>query len=72
MADKKCRHCAMFIPKEAKICPHCRKRQGMSLPLKIILIIFGIALLPYIFEAYEEQQNALNAYKSKGNNSSNS
>lgn len=70
MADKKCRYCAMFIPKEAKICPHCRKRQGMSLLLKIILIIFGIALLPYIYESYENQQKALNAYKSTGNNSS--
>ena len=28
MAEKKCKHCAMMIPKEAKICPHCRKKTG--------------------------------------------
>jgi hypothetical protein len=29
--EKKCKFCAMMIPKEASICPHCRKRQGTSL-----------------------------------------
>jgi len=53
MAEKKCKYCAMMIPKEAKICPHCRKRQGWTLPAKIglgiiiIIVIFGI--IPELF-----------------------
>ena len=39
MADKKCKHCAMMIPEEAKICPHCRKQQGWSVLHKIGLVI---------------------------------
>lgn len=41
--EKKCRYCAMMIPKEAKICPHCRKTLGWTWPAKIVLalIVFG-------------------------------
>lgn len=45
MIEKKCKHCAMMIPKEAKICPHCRKRQGMGLFAKIIIGVFGFFVL---------------------------
>jgi len=45
MVEKKCKHCAMMIPKEAKICPHCRKRQGMGLFAKIIIGVFGFLVL---------------------------
>lgn len=38
--EKQCRYCAMMIPKAAKICPHCRKTLGWTLPAKI-----GVALL---------------------------
>lgn len=42
--ERKCKYCAMMIPKEAKICPHCRKRQGWTLPAKIFgwLILLGV------------------------------
>jgi hypothetical protein len=40
--EKKCRHCAMMIPFEARICPHCRKSQPST--AKAIIII-GIILL---------------------------
>lgn len=48
MAEKKCKYCAMMIPKEAKICPHCRKTQGWTLPAKLvagffILMVIGMA-----------------------------
>ena len=35
----------MMIPKEAKICPHCRKKQGMS----IIAAIFFVVVLFFAF-----------------------
>lgn len=37
MVEKKCKYCAMMIPKEATICPHCRRRQGMSGGFKFFL-----------------------------------
>ena len=33
---KACRHCAEQIQDQARICPHCRRRQGAS----IVLIVF--------------------------------
>lgn len=30
MSDKKCKYCAMMISSDAKICPHCRKKQSSS------------------------------------------
>lgn len=38
--EKKCRHCAMMIPEDAKICPYCRKSQGTSTGVKILAGIF--------------------------------
>jgi hypothetical protein len=38
----------MMIPKQAKICPHCRKRQGWSLIAKIFLGIFIFMLFGLI------------------------
>jgi hypothetical protein len=38
--EKKCKYCAMMIPKEASICPHCRKKQGTSTGVKILAVIF--------------------------------
>jgi hypothetical protein len=42
--EKKCRYCAMMIPKDAKICPHCRRKLGWTMPAKIFLglIILGV------------------------------
>jgi hypothetical protein len=53
MTEKKCKYCAMIIPKEAKICPHCRKRQGWTLPAKlglgIIIFIVIIGIIAQLF-----------------------
>ena len=44
MATKKCKSCAMEIPSEAKICPHCRTKQGITAwHLFLILIVVVIA-----------------------------
>lgn len=45
MDEKKCPKCAMLIPKEAKVCPHCRKKFGMTWPLKIFLIIVALIII---------------------------
>ena len=38
-ATKKCKHCQTEIPKKAKICPNCKKKQGS------VLKTFGIVIL---------------------------
>jgi len=43
--EKKCRHCAMMIPKEAKVCPHCRKTQGTSTFVWVLAIFFGLIFI---------------------------
>jgi hypothetical protein len=51
--EKRCRHCAMMIPKEAKICPLCRKRQGVSSPLALFLILIaGLCIIGLIIGQY--------------------
>lgn len=47
--EKKCPYCAMMIPREAKVCPHCRKNQPSA--FKAVLVIIAIALFvgPCIF-----------------------
>ena len=49
----------MMIPAEAKICPHCRKKQGSSLFLKVILLLFGLYLISKLsvpsYDSYRER-----------------
>ncbi|MBU1569436.1 MAG: RING-HC finger protein [Proteobacteria bacterium] len=47
--EKKCKYCAMMIPKEAKVCPHCRKKQGTS----GIVWLVAIILLLILFERWK-------------------
>jgi len=42
---KVCKHCKTEIPFGAKICPQCRKKQGMGLGLKIVISIIVIFVL---------------------------
>ena len=42
-ATKKCKHCQSDIPKKAKVCPNCRKKQGGI--LKWIIIVFTILII---------------------------
>lgn len=46
--EKKCKYCSMMIPKSAKVCPHCRKKQGVSILEVICLLIFGLFVIGYI------------------------
>jgi hypothetical protein len=46
--EKTCRHCAMQIPKDAKICPFCRKRQGIP---RFVFVLVGILALVLVYNA---------------------
>jgi len=48
LEEKKCKYCAMMIPKEAKICPHCRKKQGTSFIVGFLAVIVTIFLFGLI------------------------
>ena len=41
---KVCKHCQTEIPKKAKVCPQCRKKQG-GIVKWILLVVFAIALI---------------------------
>lgn len=43
METKKCKHCQTEIPKKAKVCPNCKRKQGGILKIVLIVIlIMGI------------------------------
>lgn len=42
--EKKCKHCAMMIPRDAKICPHCREKLGLTWPVKIFLALIVVGI----------------------------
>lgn len=41
---KLCKHCQTEIPKKAKVCPNCRKKQGGKLKWILVAIILLIAI----------------------------
>lgn len=42
---KKCTYCAMDIPKEAKICPHCRKKMPIPGGVALFVIIAATIII---------------------------
>ena len=42
---KICKHCKSEIPFEAKVCPQCRKKQGMGCIVWAIIIIVAIGVI---------------------------
>lgn len=55
---KKCKHCQSEINVDAKICPNCRKKQGMALWLKIAIVIVVLAVLGSILGSSEEPSSS--------------
>lgn len=45
METKTCKYCQTEIPKKAKICPNCKKKQGPKIGLIIIIVIILIAII---------------------------
>lgn len=50
--EKKCPHCAMMIPKEAKICPHCRRKQLATATTAQTVVAFIIILMLFAWIGY--------------------
>ena len=50
---KKCKHCQSDIPKKAKVCPNCRKKQGGSLKW-VIIAFLGIGFIGAMGSSDEE------------------
>lgn len=45
---KKCKYCQSEIDAKAKICPNCKKKQGMSKWLIVLIVIVGIIAIASI------------------------
>jgi len=57
MLEKKCRHCAMMIPKETKVCPHCRKNTGMSRRVKLFIVLGLLIVIGHFMDEKEKKIN---------------
>ena len=47
--EKKCKYCAMMVPRDAKICPHCRKKLRVPQPLWVWIFIIGFVIVISLF-----------------------
>lgn len=45
---KRCKHCQTEIPAGAKVCPNCRKKQGMGCLPKILIAVAVIVILAIV------------------------
>lgn len=54
---KTCKYCQSEIPKKAKICPNCRKKQG-GIGKWVVIVIVALVLISAIFGGGEETPSA--------------
>ncbi|MDA8079470.1 MAG: hypothetical protein M0Z79_11095 [Nitrospiraceae bacterium] len=66
MTEKKCAYCAMMIPNEANICPHCRKPQGVSLGVKFFLGVLFIIVVAYTLNIISKENKARSVGSMRG------
>lgn len=64
---KKCKHCQSDIPKKAKVCPICKKKQGSKLKWIIIVIVILILIGSFGGNNDSEQNNNSNSNISSTN-----
>lgn len=55
---KMCKHCKTEIPYGAKVCPQCRKKQGMGCLTKIILIFVILGVIYALMPGGDESSNS--------------
>lgn len=53
---KKCKHCQSDIPKKAKVCPVCKKKQGSVLKW-ILVIVFALAIIGVVTSNDNDNSN---------------
>ena len=71
METKICKHCQSEIPKKAKVCPNCRKKQGGKVKW-IVIIILAIAVIGSVFggnDSEEATKTGEGATKTEGKDS---
>ena len=56
-STKLCKHCKTEIPYDAKVCPNCRKKQGMALWLKVLIVFAVLAIIGGVFGGDSEDKN---------------
>ena len=55
---KKCKYCKSEIPKDAKICPHCRKRVAIGTGGKIVAGFFGVVVLAAVIGSIDSSSSS--------------
>lgn len=54
---KTCKYCKTEIPYDAKVCPQCRKKQGMGCLTKIIIFVVIIVLIGLLGSSGDDDNN---------------
>ena len=52
-STKICKHCKTEMPYDAKVCPNCRKKQGLGIIPKALIVIISIGVIGSIFGGSE-------------------
>ena len=52
---KICKHCQSEIPKKAKVCPNCRKKQGKGIAKWILIVFIAILMFSCVAGSGEEE-----------------
>ena len=58
--NKKCKYCQSDIPIEAKVCPICRKTQGIKTWQIVIIVIIALGVLGNLFGHSDSSSNTTN------------
>ena len=61
--QKRCKKCGQVIPKQAKICPYCHKKQNskVGIVIGVIAVFIGFAVLGSIFGGTGSDENPSNS-----------
>lgn len=69
---KKCKHCQTEIPKKAKVCPNCKKKQGGILKWVLVLIILAVIVAGVSGTSESEKPKKVGNVSSADNKENNS